>query len=66
MLTFTFATIATINAILLIALLAIIYFKLKATEEQEIEIFEKWQDILVLGLLIGIVIVIFLSVFIIL
>lgn len=66
MLTFTFATIATINAILLVALLAIIYFKLKATEEQEIEIFEKWQDILVLGLLIGIVIVIFLSVFIIL
>lgn len=66
MLTFTFATIAIINAILLIALLAVIRFKLKATEEQEIDTLEKWQDILVLSLLIGIVVVIFLSIFIIL
>lgn len=66
MLTFTFATIAIINAILLISLLAVIRFKLKATEEQEIDTLEKWQDILVLSLLIGIVVVIFLSIFIIL
>lgn len=66
MLTFTFATIAIINAILLIALLAVIRFKLKATAEQEIDTLEKWQDILVLSLLIGIVVVIFLSIFIIL
>lgn len=66
MITFTFATIATINAILLIALLAVIRFKLKATAEQEIDTLEKWQDILVLSLLIGIVVVIFLSIFIIL
>lgn len=66
MITFTFATIAIINAILLIALLAVIRFKLKATEEQEIDTLEKWQDILVLSLLIGIVVVIFLSIFIIL
>lgn len=66
MLTFTFATIAIINAILLIALLAVIRFKLKATAEQEIDTLEKWQDILVLALLVGIVLVIFLSIFIIL
>lgn len=66
MITITFATIAIINAILLIALLAVIRFKLKATEEQEIDTLEKWQDILVLSLLIGIVVVIFLSIFIIL
>lgn len=66
MLTITFATIAIINAILLIALLSVIRFKLKATEEKEIDTYEKWQDILVLALLVGIVTVIFLSIFIIL
>lgn len=66
MLTITFATIAIFNAILLIALLAVIRFKLKATAEQEIDTLEKWQDILVLALLVGIVLVIFLSIFIIL
>lgn len=63
MLTFTFVTFAIINAIMLIALLGAIYIK-NTTDRADLAYkLEKYQDGLVLGLFVGIVAIIVLSVF---
>ena len=59
MLTFTFITTVIINAILLLALLGVIY-KRNTSDNEDIKL-EKYQDILILGLFIGIVAAIVLS-----
>ena len=64
MLAVSFITIAIINALMLIALLGIIW--IKNTKKDAPDSLEVYQDILILGLLIGIVLVSVLSIFIIL
>lgn len=61
MLTLTFTIIAILNAIMLLALLGVIYYKNTSDNEEVIWNLEKYQDMLVLGLLIGIVAAIVLS-----
>lgn len=61
MLTITFTIIAILNAVLLIALLGVIYFKNTVDNEEIAQQLEKYQDILLLGLLIGVVTAIVLS-----
>lgn len=63
MLTFTFVTFAIINAIMLIALLGVIYIKNTTDKADLADKLEKYQDGLVLGLFVGIVAIIVLSVF---
>lgn len=53
MITFAFVTVAIINALMLIALLGVIFYKNAAENQQIIDKLEQWQDILVLGVLIG-------------
>lgn len=59
MLTITFIIIAIINALMLLGLLGVIYYRNKSTKE-DLRL-EKYQDILVLGLFIGIVLCLVLS-----
>ena len=66
MITFAFVTFAIINAIMLIALLGIIYVKNTTDKDDLAQQLEKVQDGLVLGLFVGIVAIIVLSVFLIL
>lgn len=61
MLTITFTIIAILNAIMLLALLGVIYFKNTGDNEDLTQRLEKYQDMLVLGLLIGVVAAIVLS-----
>lgn len=61
MLTITFTIIAILNAIMLLALLGVIYFKNTVDNEDLSQHLEKYQDILVLGLFIGVVAAIVLS-----
>lgn len=61
MLTITFTIIAILNAVLLIALIGVIYFKNTVDNEEIAQQLEKYQDILLLGLLIGVVTAIVLS-----
>lgn len=61
MLTITFTIIAILNAIMLLALLGVIYFKNTVDNEDLTQRLEKYQDMLVLGLLIGVVAAIVLS-----
>lgn len=61
MLTITFTIIAILNALMLLALLGVIYYKNTSDNEVLIQRLEKYQDMLVLGLLIGVVIAIVLS-----
>lgn len=61
MLTITFTIIAILNAVLLVALLGVIYFKNTVDNEDLAQQLEKYQDILLLGLLIGVVTAIVLS-----
>ena len=61
MLTITFTIIAILNALMLLALLGVIYYKNTSDNEVLIQRLEKYQDMLVLGLLIGIVAAIVLS-----
>lgn len=61
MLTITFTIIAILNVIMLLALLGVIYFKNTVDNEVLIQNLEKYQDMLVLGLLIGVVAAIVLS-----
>lgn len=61
MLTITFTIIAILNAIMLLALLGVIYFKNTVDNEDLSQHLEKYQDMLILGLLIGVVAAIVLS-----
>ena len=61
MLTITFTIIAILNALMLLALLGVIYYKNTSDNDILIQRLEKYQDMLVLGLLIGIVAAIVLS-----
>ena len=61
MLTITFTIIAILNAIMLLALLGVIYFKNTVDNEDLTQRLEQYQDMLVLGLLIGVVAAIVLS-----
>lgn len=59
--TITFTIIAILNALMLLALLGVIYIKNTSDNEVLIQNLEKYQDMLVLGLLIGVVAAIVLS-----
>lgn len=61
MLTITFTIIAILNAIMLLALLGVIYLKNTVDNADLSQRLEKYQDMLVLGLLIGVVAAIVLS-----
>lgn len=61
MLTITFTIIAILNALMLLVLLGVIYIKNTSDNEALIQNLEKYQDMLVLGLLIGVVAAIVLS-----
>lgn len=61
MLTITFTIIAILNVIMLLALLGVIYFKNTVDNEDLSQRLEHYQDMLVLGLLVGVVATIVLS-----
>lgn len=56
-----FTIIAILNAIILLALLGVIYFKNTTDKDDLAQQLDKYQDMLILGLFIGIVAAIVLS-----